>query len=288
MLLHVFVSVVVVATFLLVSYMVFLPYETAVVKESSNSRASLPPVNFKKPRSTAKRTGKDAQRKIKQYLPLMNNQASSANLTKCSRRHCVEFLSSEDFIRLAHCYKLAKNASQERDVKIKEGACDFVDQTHRDPVALISYPGSGNTWVRQLLESATGKCTGAVYCDISLRMSGFVGEYIRGGSVLVTKTHKSTPIWVQTGQFTPLGDCEGEYGSAILIVRNPFDALVAEWNRKVANEFYTRTVKLDSHTRRAGEEWFGRQTKNCAKIFIDVFILKVQTRSGTSLCTLRY
>ena len=30
----------------------------------------------------------------------------------------------------------------------------------RAAVALVSFPGSGNTWVRGLLERATGICTG--------------------------------------------------------------------------------------------------------------------------------
>lgn len=39
------------------------------------------------------------------------------------------------------------------------GRCRFMDGTHRAPVALASFPGSGNTWMRQLLQEATGICT---------------------------------------------------------------------------------------------------------------------------------
>ena len=35
-------------------------------------------------------------------------------------------------------------------------------------VSLASYPGSGNTWVRLLIEQATGVFTGSVYVDIGL------------------------------------------------------------------------------------------------------------------------
>jgi hypothetical protein len=31
--------------------------------------------------------------------------------------------------------------------------------------ALVSFPGSGNTWVRYLLETASGVFTGSVYID---------------------------------------------------------------------------------------------------------------------------
>ena len=37
--------------------------------------------------------------------------------------------------------------------------------TGRAAVALVSFPGSGNTWVRGLLEQASGICTGKL-CDI--------------------------------------------------------------------------------------------------------------------------
>ena len=39
-------------------------------------------------------------------------------------------------------------------------ACHFVNGSRRAPVALASFPGSGNTWMRGLLEKATGVCTG--------------------------------------------------------------------------------------------------------------------------------
>ena len=40
--------------------------------------------------------------------------------------------------------------------------CHFMDGSNRAPIGLISPPGSGNTWVRGLLEQATGICTGEI------------------------------------------------------------------------------------------------------------------------------
>ena len=40
------------------------------------------------------------------------------------------------------------------------GDCEFMRGEGRAPVAMISLPGSGNTWIRGLLEKATGVCTG--------------------------------------------------------------------------------------------------------------------------------
>ena len=42
----------------------------------------------------------------------------------------------------------------------KPGPFHFINGTRRAAVALTSFPGSGNTWVRGLLEKATGVCTG--------------------------------------------------------------------------------------------------------------------------------
>lgn len=44
--------------------------------------------------------------------------------------------------------------------------------TCRLPTALASYPGSGNTWLRFLIESASGVFTGSLYKDLEIQMSG--------------------------------------------------------------------------------------------------------------------
>ena len=43
-----------------------------------------------------------------------------------------------------------------------QGGCGFIDGRKRAAVGLVSFPGSGDTWLRQLLETATGICTGAI------------------------------------------------------------------------------------------------------------------------------
>lgn len=56
-------------------------------------------------------------------------------------------------------------------------------------VALASPPGSGNTWVRHLIQLATGYLTGSSYVDEELRNTGFPGEGIANGSAVVVKIH---------------------------------------------------------------------------------------------------
>lgn len=155
----------------------------------------------------------------------------------------------EDF---AACQERHRNVSDEWRL----GTCVFIDPTNRSAVALVSLPGSGNTWLRGLLERATGVCTGAIYCDVSLRAQGFSGEAIKSGAVLVVKTHVWWSGWNNaTLQTLPLSrHSPPPYGSAILLVRNPALAVVAEWNRKNAlvNSSFTM-----SHTYSAGPEMFG-------------------------------
>ena len=60
-------------------------------------------------------------------------------------------------------------------------------------VGIVSFPGSGNTWVRYLLQQITGTLTGSVYDDGDLRRNGFKGETHRSGKALVVKTHEWGP-----------------------------------------------------------------------------------------------
>ena len=169
-----------------------------------------------------------------------------SNKTLCSDNICSQYLSRDDKARYYSC----QNRSEKRTT-LEHGTCHFIDGSHRPPVALVSFPGSGNTWVRGILEAATGICTGAIYCDASLRSQGFIGENLQSGSVLVVKTHGSAAMW--SGSQSK----RKSFGSAIFIVRNPLNALVAEWNRKVANKFHSKTVSLETHTKSAGKVWFG-------------------------------
>lgn len=92
----------------------------------------------------------------------------------------------------------------------------------REPTALASYPGSGNTWLRYLIEGATGIFTGSRYKDLQIQMYGLWGE-IRSwedGTTIVQKTHDANKHHVQ----------EDFKGRAILILRNPYDAILSTHN----------------------------------------------------------
>ncbi|KAK3874549.1 hypothetical protein Pcinc_020508 [Petrolisthes cinctipes] len=89
------------------------------------------------------------------------------------------------------------------------------------PCALASYPGSGNTWTRQLLQAATGIFTGSIYRDQQLFISGYTGELEAwdSGTTFTQKTHQCSPEHIK--QFN---------GTGILLLRNPYRAILAYHN----------------------------------------------------------
>lgn len=115
-------------------------------------------------------------------------------------------------------------------------------------VALASFHGSGNTWVRHLLEQASGVFTGSIYCDRSLKLV-FPGEQVVGPNVLVVKTHQCDSTELPLDVQQALG--QRHYNKAIVLVRNPFDALVSEANRR-----WNTHRAVDSHVGLAEEAAF--------------------------------
>ncbi len=175
---------------------------------------------------------------------------------KCQDQLCSKFLTNSDMRHWKYCWR--KTRLQEEPERSK---CHFINSTGRHPVALASFPGSGNTWVRGLLQQITGICTGGIYCDTTLRRRGFPGEGIRSGITLTVKTHQTDPRWSGVAYdesesfkyFQKVKDVP-VYSAAIFIVRNPFDALVAEWHRN-------QTVSLpDNHVTYVGMENFRKWT----------------------------
>ena len=137
-------------------------------------------------------------------------------------------------VRERYYYEACLREAQ-KDYEVKPCQCSLLDGKKRGRYALLSLPGSGNTWVRGLLEKATGVCTGSMWCDASLRAKHFCMEGVRSTSVLVVKNHDTHLRWVGV----KLGDGESvnnkpDFIGGILIHRNPFRATIAEWNRAAA------------------------------------------------------
>lgn len=194
--------------------------------------------------------------KVPADQPSSSHQQGPPQLHGCLDSVCLHFLSSEERTRYRECVeKTKKLAGVEEDGL--DAKCHFINGSGRGLVALASFPGSGNTWIRGMLEAATGVCTGFSFCDMSMRVMGFAGENIASSAVLVVKTHMYAPSWESRPALSAVRQ-RLQFQSAIFVVRNPFDALVSEWNRIVANGFSKKTVTLDGHTRRVGKEYFGK------------------------------
>ena len=175
----------------------------------------------------------------------------------CPDRICSEFVTKSDCPHFDYCIKKTwKRRSWYKEPS--DSICQFINGSGRSPIALASFPGSGNTWVRGLIQAATGLCTGAIYCDRTLRKTGFPGESIRSGIVLVVKTHHDDPRWSgvhydRSAPFTYFKKVEHipMYSSAIFILRNPFESLVAEYSRQLREE------DPDSHVNIPKRQYFG-------------------------------
>uniref|UniRef100_A0A8C9VPG6 WSC domain containing 2 n=2 Tax=Scleropages formosus TaxID=113540 RepID=A0A8C9VPG6_SCLFO len=116
----------------------------------------------------------------------------------------------------------------------------FLPGRSKQLVALASFPGAGNTWARHLIELATGFYTGSYYFDGSLYNKGFKGErdHWKSGRTICIKTHESGRKEIEA------------FDAAILVMRNPYKALMAEFNRK-----YGGHIGFASQAHWKGREW---------------------------------
>ena len=92
---------------------------------------------------------------------------------------------------------------------------------------LWSYPGSGNTMARMLIEAASGWLTGSVYHDLSLD-GEFEAERAGPGDEgqLFVKTHAFDPEDPMTSH------PEANVKRSVMLIRNPYDAILAEYKRR--------------------------------------------------------
>lgn len=208
------------------------------------------------------------------------------------RKYCVQHVRMHERALHDNCFYDAIMAEEKDGIQLNPCQCSLTYTTGRGPVshvsqgvvsssvvykagplvALVSLPGSGNTWVRGLLEEATGYCTGSMWCDPVLRAKQFCAEGVRANT-LVVKNHDAKIRWldeklpVNTTNFT-----KPSFSSAIFVHRDPYEATIAEWNRalgyKVYNAtkhnltvagigYYNSTAVKDQHTVTFGKEAFG-------------------------------
>jgi len=122
------------------------------------------------------------------------------------------------------------------------------------PPLLYTFPGSGNTWSRLLLEYATGIFTGSIYNDRHI-LNTLHGELTCDWTVSIIKAHPLTHSFV--GKF---GLGQGSFNSdkkkcqtgnikvfkrAILLIRNPFDAIWSEFQRRMGKGNHVNAVSRE-------------------------------------------
>ncbi|XP_030830863.1 WSC domain-containing protein 1 [Strongylocentrotus purpuratus] len=131
-------------------------------------------------------------------------------------------------------------------------------KAHTHPlIALTGVPGSGNTWLRYLIERASGFYTGSVYRDQRLHDGGFKGELVnhRSGKTVIIKTHD-----MGSSETTRI------FEGAVVIVRNPYDTLlsyanlVAKGHTGWASRQYFNSQEWDTFVESASIAWKDRIT----------------------------
>ncbi|XP_077980461.1 sialate:O-sulfotransferase 1-like [Glandiceps talaboti] len=128
----------------------------------------------------------------------------------------------------------------------------FAPEKSRPMVALASFPGSGNTWLRHLIEQATGIYTGNVKRSPVLDAAGFRGEDEdwRSGTTIVQKSHDFSRDLIR------------RFHSSVLLIRNPYKAMLAEASREHAGktgfaplDIYYNEKGWDLYVKKYSSEW---------------------------------
>jgi hypothetical protein len=125
--------------------------------------------------------------------------------------------------------------------------------------ALASFPGSGNTWLRFILQQATGIYTSSVYGESS-SLTNRRHIYMRLYSTLAVKTHR---YGNETFEI---------FDKAVLLIRDPLKSILAEYNRLGAGKRGLLKEKAFTGTRYRRSELFlfyfrTLSTYSCLKVF---------------------
>ena len=178
-------------------------------------------------------------------------------IANCTDSMCKQLTVNREKIYYDLCLKQA-----EKDYSVQPCQCRLMDGKKRGRYALVSLPGSGNTWVRGLLEKATGVCTGSMWCDPSLRAKHFCMEGVRSTSMLVVKNHDTRLRWVGVSLLPgETAHNKPDFVGAILIHRDPFSSTIAEWNRDAGNILRNATQNKTETSTTSGSTSKNRKKK---------------------------
>ncbi|XP_054749194.2 sialate:O-sulfotransferase 1-like [Lytechinus pictus] len=173
-------------------------------------------------------------------------------------QHCVELDLQKQLSRDGRTQQIDQNPTVGSNSCL---AVTFAEEGSQTLLALASYPGSGNTWLRHLMEHSTGIYTGSVYTDKRLQQGGFHGESVNfmKKSVLGVKMHRCSKKELV------------KFEALILLIRNPYHAMISEWHRyhssghvNKADEKSFRTKEWEEFVEEESSHW-ERMMRNCLK-----------------------
>ena len=206
----------------------------------------------------------------RQHLPLHSIAEIGHSPNKRKRKPYIQSLSPlqiEDLIRNIGVDNLTSEISRKQFLSCSRASilrnsparippshqhCKKMSFKSSGPViALGSVTGSGNSWVRQLLESATGVYTGSVYCDKSYIEAGMIGEGVTTENVIAIKTHD----WPYAAKQLINHD------KAIYIVRSPFGSILSEHNRYLVGVYKKKlNISGNRHTSEVDPQFYNYST----------------------------
>jgi hypothetical protein len=180
-------------------------------------------------------------------------------------------------IRSLLCNSITRKSCRETYDKRDYLDANDVETANRVPPVLYTFPGSGNTWVRMLIEYATGIYTGSVYNDGKIRIV-MPGEFECSRRNSVIKVHpnhypgvsiayrnasverlkmevaagirlRSLPRKCQTADITGVLNIY-RFKKAVLLIRNPFASMYSEAVRQLTHAHSGAPTIADFHTQK--------------------------------------
>lgn len=122
----------------------------------------------------------------------------------------------------------------------------------QSPPLLYTFPGSGNTWARLLLEHSTGIFTGSVYDDPRIVQS-LPGEFVCDKTVSIIKAHPHTHPFntLYNGGFkADQNKCHKgkikNFKRVLLLIRNPFDSIWSEFQRRIMKGSHVKGIPKET------------------------------------------
>eukprot|EP00095_Tigriopus_kingsejongensis_P004283 maker-scaffold2020_size22516-snap-gene-0.5 protein:Tk04283 transcript:maker-scaffold2020_size22516-snap-gene-0.5-mRNA-1 annotation:"wsc domain-containing protein 1" len=162
----------------------------------------------------------------------------------------LKFKAIEDWSKCDQIWRNVTHFPWPLDDTCKVFGISFAQPNALAAVGLLSYPSSGNTWLRYLIEGSTGYFTGSMYNDIMLGSKGLYGEMVPwdSGMTVAVKSHgHTTGLGVLEPRVNQLNFNHFEEFKfrGVLLIRNPFKAIIGH-----------RHLDAGGHTGFAAEDHF--------------------------------